>query len=129
MELKPFKITITRLELTKDNEDFPMFKAKGYQCYKTLSAKGKRMSAFNHFTSVRLYPKTEEQIEETKNRLWNQKVAKPKISIVAEKMELITPIIGGKICPILTVTNYDFDKDKLFSKRKGRAKKGETENV
>jgi hypothetical protein len=57
------------------------------------------------------------QYEATKKRLFEQKVEKPVLNIVSYDTEIATPLIQGKIYPILTANRYDFAKDKLFSKK------------
>jgi hypothetical protein len=124
MKLEELKLTITRIEDFIDKDGNYCLKCKGYNAYKT-QIKGKKANAFNFFTNIRLYPISQEQYDETKNRLFNQTVDKPKLKVIAYENELTTHLIGGKICCVLTVNRYDFEKDKLFRKNKLINYKGE----
>lgn len=116
MKLKETIITITNVVKEEvDKNGYTFLRCKGY--HRFLHEGDARFNGFNHFTSVKIYPVNEEQITETKNRLAEQEVDKPFLKIVAYKSELITPILNGKICPILTVYKYDFERNKLFNKR------------
>lgn len=111
------KLTITRLEEATDKEGYVFLKAKGYHSYKFITTKGRKITGYDQFTSIRLRPVDEMQFQETQNRLFSQTVDKPQIKIVAYESELHTNNIGGKICPILEVTKYDFSSHKLFKKK------------
>ena len=111
------KLTITRLEEATDSEGYIFLKAKGYLTYKAKTPKGRTITGYDQFTSIRLRPINEVQFQEAQNRLFNQTVEKPKIKIVAYESELHTNNIAGKICPILEVKRWDFSTNKLFSKK------------
>ena len=111
------KIVITRLEEQTDYEENLFFKCKGYSPAKAISKNGKNVKTYNQFTTIRLYPCNQMQYEATKKRLFEQKVEKPVLNIVSYDTEIATPLIQGKIYPILTANRYDFAKHKLFSKK------------
>ena len=118
MRLEEQILTITRIEDSFDSSGCVFLKCKGYVQYQAVSPKsGKSFKAYNQFTSIRLYPVNEEQFIETKERLFSQQVQYPKIKIVAYDCDLTTNLMGGRICPILTVNKYDFEHNKLFNKR------------
>jgi hypothetical protein len=54
------KLTITRLEDSTDHEGYDFLKAKGYCSYKTTTSRGRRMVAYDQFTSIRLRPINQE---------------------------------------------------------------------
>lgn len=116
MKIEEIKIYITKIEDGFDNEGNLYLKCKGYNCYKTLSSKGKKRNGLNWFSSIRLYPINEQQYVETKNRLFKQTIDKPKLHILCYDNDLTTNLIGGAIRPILVVNKYDFVFDKLFRK-------------
>lgn len=112
MKLEELKITITRLEDGLDKDGNTYLKAKGYNPYKQGGKK-----AYNFFSNIKLYPISQEQFEETKNRLFSQTEDKPKLPIIAYQSELVTPLQNGKIFCNLVVWKYDFVKSKLYKKR------------
>ena len=112
MKLEELKIVITRLEDGIDKEGNTFLKAKGYNAYKS---NGK--NAYNFFSNIKLYPVSQEQFEETKNRLFSQTEDKPKLKIVAYQSELVTPLQNGKIFCNLIVWKYDFSNKKLYNKK------------
>ena len=59
------------------------------------------------------------------NRLFEQTVEKPKIKILAEECEIFTNLIGKDLRVFLNVGKYDFEKNKMFPKRKKKEIKGE----
>lgn len=108
-------LTITRLQECEDKEGHTYLKAKGYHTFK--QKRGTRtLNAFNFFTSIRLYPISQEQLDETKNRLFQQTVDKPKIKVKVYKSQLFTPLINGSICPTLHCFRWDFATQKLYRK-------------
>ena len=111
------KIVITRLEEQTDYEGNLFFKCKGYSPQKSISKNGKKVTSYNQFSTIRLYPCNQMQYEATKKRLFEQQVEKPLLNIVSYDTELSTPLIQGKIFPILTANRYDFTRNKLFSKK------------
>jgi hypothetical protein len=111
------KLAITRIEDSTDHEGYAFLKAKGYCSYKTTTPRGRRIVAYDQFTSIRLRPINQEQYETAKERLFNQQTDKPCLKIVAYDCELHTNMIGGKICPILEVKRWDFIQGKLFRKK------------
>lgn len=111
MKLEELKITITRLEDGLDKEGNTFLKAKGYNVY----GKGKQRN-YNLFSSIKLYPVNVEQFEETKNRLFSQTEAKPKLQIVGYDNDLTTHVKNGTLFAVLVCNKYDFVKDKLFRK-------------
>ena len=120
MKVEEMTITITRIEDSTDKDGNVCLQCKGYQSYKM---KGK--NAFNFFSGIRLYPISQEQVDETKNRLFNQTELKPKLKIKAYQNELSTPLINGNIRCNLIVYRYDFEKNKMFNKTKLLNYKGE----
>lgn len=112
MKLEELKVFITRLEDGVDKDGNTFLKAKGYNAYKSNGR-----NAYNFFSNIKLYPVSQEQMDETKNRLFSQPDLKPKSQIVAYQSELSTPLISGKIMPSLTVYRYDFAHHKLYKKR------------
>lgn len=111
MKLEELKITITRLEDGLDNDGNTFLKAKGYNVY----GKGRRKN-YNFFTTIKLYPVSQEQMDETKNRLFSQKDAKPKLQIVGYDNDLTTHVKNGTLFVVLVCNKYDFVQDKLFRK-------------
>ena len=112
MKLEELKIVITRLEDGLDKDGNTFLKAKGYNAYKSGSK-----TAYNFFSNIKLYPVSQEQFEETKNRLFTQTEEKPKLKIIAYQSELVTPLQNGKIFCNLVVWKYDFTKNKLYKKK------------
>lgn len=112
MKLEELKLTITRLEDGIDKDGNTFLKAKGYNTYKS-----NRKTAYNFFSNIKLYPVSQEQMDETKNRLFSQTEDKPKLPIIAYQSELSTPLVNGKIMPSLTVYRFDFVKNKMFRKQ------------
>lgn len=112
MKLEELKLTITRLEDGIDKDDNTYLKAKGYNSFKS----GGRTS-FNFFSNIKLYPISQEQFDETKNRLFSQTEEKPKINIIAYQSELVTPLQNGTLRANLICYKYDFAKNKLFRKK------------
>lgn len=112
MKLEELKLTITRLEDGLDKDGNTYLKAKGYNSFKS----GGRTS-FNFFSNIKLYPISQEQMDETQNRLFSSTEEKPKINIIAYQSELVTPLQNGKIFCNLVVWKYDFVKSKLYKKR------------
>lgn len=119
------KLTITRLEDSTDHEGYAFLKAKGYHSYKATTPRGRRIVAYDQFTSIRLRPVNQEQYETAKERLFSQQADKPCLKIVAYDCELHTNMIGGKISPILEVKRWDFVQGKLFKKKQLLEYKGE----
>ena len=119
------KLTITRLEDSTDHEGYAFLKAKGYHSYKFISPKGRKMTGYDQFTSIRLRPINQEQYDMAKERLFSQQTDKPFLKIVAYDCELHTNMIGGKISPILEVRRWDFVQGKLFKKKQLLEYKGE----
>ena len=111
------KLSITRLEEATDKDGYVFLKAKGYHSYKFVTQGGRTVKGYDQFTSIRLRPINETQFQEAQNRLFNQKVDKPQIKIVAYDCELNTNNIGGKLCAILEVKRWDFTSRKLFRKK------------
>ena len=111
------KIVITRLEEQTDYDGNLFFKCKGYSPQKAISKNGKNVRSYNQFTTIRLYPCNQMQYLTTKKRLFEQQVEKPLLNIVSYDTEISTPLIQGKILPILVSNKYDFTKNKLFSKK------------
>jgi hypothetical protein len=112
MKVEELTLTITRIEDSTDKDGNVCLKCKGYNSY----GKG-RQKGFNFFSSIRLYPITQLQLDETKNRLFSQVDEKPKLKIKAYQSELVTPLIGGKIMPTLIVYRFDFAHKKLYKKQ------------
>ncbi len=112
MKLEELKITITRLEDGLDKDGNTYLKAKGYNSFKS----GGRTS-FNFFSNIKLYPISQEQMDETKNRLFSQTEEKPKINIIAYQSELVTPLQNGTLRANLICYKYDFAKRKLYKKK------------
>lgn len=112
MKVEEMKLIIIRLEDGVDKDGNTYLKAKGYNCYGRGKQKG-----YNFFSNIKLYPVSQEQMDETKNRLFSQTELKPKLPIIAYQSELVTPLQNGKIFCNLVVWKYDFSKNKLFSKK------------
>lgn len=108
-------LTITRLQETQDKEGCTYLKAKGYHVFKQNIA-GRNIKSYDFFTSIRLYPISQEQLNETKKRLFEQTETKPKIKLKIYKAELFTPLINGSICPTLHCYRWDFTTQKLYRK-------------
>lgn len=113
MKIEQLKIIITRIEETSDKQGNVCLKCKGYNAFKQGGS-----NAFNFFSNIILYPVSQQQYDQTKERLFCQTEAKPKLGIVAYQNELLTPLNNGRIYPTLIVNRYDFQKDKLFRKDK-----------
>lgn len=111
MKLEEIKVVITRLEDGLDKDGNTYLKAKGYNAYKS---NGK--NAYNFFSNIKLYPISQEQMDETKNRLFSSIEEKPKLKIVAYQSELVTPLNNGRLLCNLVVWKYDFTNNKLFKK-------------
>ena len=112
------KLNITRIEEATDYDGCVFLKCKGFNLYKGVTAKGRKINSYNQFSTIRLYPINQEQYEETKNRLFSQTSDKPILQIVAYQCDLTTNAIGGVCRPILSVFRYDFVKEKLFKRKK-----------
>lgn len=112
MKIEELKIFITRLEDGVDKDGNTFLKAKGYNAYK---ANGR--NAYNFFSNIKLYPVSQEQMDETKNRLFSQTELKPKLQVVAYQSELVTPLNNGRQLVNLIVWKYDFVHHKLYKKR------------
>lgn len=113
MKIEELKLCITRLEEDIDKDGNTYLKAKGYNAYKS-----NERNAYNFFSNIKLYPVSQEQMDETKNRLFSSTEEKPKLRIVAYQSELATPLQNGAQRVLLTCYKYDFEKDKLFKKHK-----------
>lgn len=122
MKLENLKLTITKIEDAIDKQGYSYLKCKGYNTYRYNNKDGSKRLSYNFFTSIRLYPRNQEQYEETKNRLWSQTVEKPKIQIMTEDNDLYTSVVQGKLFAILSINKYDFVKHKMFPKRKSKNK-------
>ena len=112
MKVEEMTLTITRIEDSTDKDGNVCLKCKGYNSY----GKG-RQKGFNFFSSIRLYPITQLQLDEVKNRLFSQVDDKPKIKIKAYQNELVTPLQNGRLLANLIVYRFDFIKNKLFAKK------------
>lgn len=112
------KLRITRIEDATDSEGCLFLKCKGYNSYRAVTPKGRQIKAYNAFSTIRLYPINQEQYEETKRRLFEQTKERPTLKVVGYVNELTTNIIGGVVRPILVVSKYDFETEKLFKKNK-----------
>lgn len=113
MKLEELKLTITRIEDSMDKEGNVCLKCKGYNTYKSGSR-----TACNFFSSIKLYPVSQEQMDITKERLFIQTDEKPKLKIIAYQSELVTPLQNGRLFATLICYKYDFQKNKLFKKKK-----------
>ena len=111
------KLAITRIEEQTDYDGNLFFKCKGFNVCKAKTAKGRNVRSYNQFSTIRLYPCNQSQYEATKERLFSQTTDKPVLNIVSYDTDITTPAIQGKICPILVVGKYDFQKAKLFRKQ------------
>lgn len=111
MKIEDLKLTITRIEDGTDKDGNVFLKCKGYNAYR----QGKN-NAYNFFSSIKLYPINQQQLDETKNRLFSQTVDKPKLKINAYQCELATPLMGGRVFASLTAYRFDFATKKLFKK-------------
>ena len=112
MKLEELKLTIIRLEDGIDKDGNTYLKAKGYNAYKS---NGK--NAYNFFSNIKLYPVSQEQMDETKNRFFSQTVDKPKLPIIAYQSELVTPLQNGTLRVNLICYRFDFVTKKLFRKK------------
>lgn len=112
MKIEELKIFITRLEDGVDKDGNTFLKAKGYNAYKSNGR-----NAYNFFSNIKLYPVSQKQMDETKNRLFSQTELKPKLQIIAYQSELVTPLNNGKQLVNLIVWKYDFVHHKLYKKR------------
>ena len=119
------KLAITRIEEQTDYDGNLFFKCKGFNVCKAKTARGRNVRAYNQFSTIRLYPVNEQQYTETKERLFSQTIDKPVLNIVSYDTDITTPAIQGRICPILVVEKYDFQKAKLFKKKQLLEYKGE----
>lgn len=113
MKLEELNVVITRLEDGIDKDGNSFLKAKGYNPYK-----GVGRNAYNFFSNVKLYPISQEQLDQTKERLFCQTDDKPKLKIKVYQSELSTPLNNGRLLANLVVYRYDFAKNKLYSKKK-----------
>ena len=119
------KLAITRIEEQTDFDGNLFFKCKGFNTTKARTSRGRNVRAYNQFSTIRLYPVNEQQYTETKERLFSQTSDKPVLNIVSYDTDITTPTIQGRICPILVVEKYDFQKAKLFKKKQLLEYKGE----
>lgn len=119
------KLAITRIEEQTDYDGNLFFKCKGFSPCKGKTKTGRNVRAYNQFSTIRLYPCNELQYTETKERLFSQTIDKPVLNIVSYDTDITTPTIQGRICPILVVEKYDFQKAKLFKKKQLLEYKGE----
>ncbi len=141
MKLEPIKLIITFVDdkLEEDIHEQFYFKVKGRVYYKQPIKKknGEVVSilAFNSFSKINLFPRSQEQFDETRKRLLEQKnedgtlVASPKLTLLIDEPEIFTTIkcYNGKFKTDITLngSQYDFLTKKMFPKRAGRTKKGE----
>lgn len=110
MKLNEIKIYITRIEEYVDKNGITCLKCKGYNAINKTQK--------NWFSQIRLYPISQEQFDETKERLFSQKCSSPKLRIVCYDNELYTPVFNGGVRVMLTVNKYDFVENKLYKKSK-----------
>ena len=112
MKLEETKLVITRLEDGLDKDGNTFLKAKGYNVYKVNGKNG-----YNFFSGIKLYPVSQEQFQETKDRLFSQKTDKPKLKIVSYQTDITTNLTNGRLFANLVCYKYDFATHKLFNKK------------